>query len=153
MNDRFKFRAIDNREWGEEKGTIYYDAEQTYDFLGGNPSVPESSFGSLLEDDADGGWIVEQCTGLKDENGTLIYEGDIVECFYDHFDGNFTEKKVTGVVKWGVGEWSVQNEKKGDWYFLSYANYDEKHLQSDSVKVIGNIHENPELLKECKNEK
>lgn len=125
MNDRFRFRVWDikNNRYAQ---FIY---ENFYEYL----TMPNRC-------------VVEQCTGLKDENGTLIYEGDIVECFYDHFDGNFTEKKVTGVVKWGVGEWSVQNEKKGDWYFLSYANYEEKHLQSDSVKVIGNINENPELL-------
>jgi uncharacterized phage protein (TIGR01671 family) len=126
MNDRFRFRA-----WDKSINVLLESG--TFDLVRGfhNPS-----------------FIVEQCTGLKSANGNLIYEGDIVECFYDHFDGNFTEKKVTGVVKWGVGEWSVQNEKKGDWYFLSYANYDEKHLQSDSVKVIGNIHENPELLED-----
>lgn len=141
MNDRFRFRAWDKSFcrmiynifffWKENTITVYElhkDASKSY--------LPNSHI------------VLEQCTGLKDENGTLIYEGDIVECFYDHFDGNFTEKKVTGVVKWSVAEWSVQNEKKGDWYFLSYANYEEKHLQSDSVKVIGNIHENPELLED-----
>lgn len=144
MNDRFRFRA-----WNREEKQYHYGAENTYDYMYGLPSVMKCSFGSLLEDTGEENrYIVEQCTGLKDENGTLIYEGDIVECFYDHFDGNFTEKKVIGVVKWGIGEWSVQNERKGDWYFLSYANYDEKHLQSDSVKVIGNIHENTELLED-----
>lgn len=132
MNDRFKFRV-----WNIETGYLDdcdFNINQMGELIGVQP------FNSP--------YIVEQCTGLKDENGTLIYEGDIVECFYDHFDGNFTEIKVIGVVKWGVGEWSVQNEKKEDWYFLSYANYDEKHLQSDSVKVIGNIHANPELLED-----
>lgn len=150
MNDRFRFRA-----WSVREKIMIYNAEIAYD---GTNYPTEWQLGENNND----GWIccfgeyinrqedykVMQCTGLKDENGTLIYEGDIVECFYDHFDGNFTEKKVTGVVKWGIGEWSVQNERKGDWYFLSYANYDEKHLQSDSVKVIGNIHENPELLED-----
>jgi uncharacterized phage protein (TIGR01671 family) len=132
MNDRFRFRAWNVCD-DELKGGMLYDVQN------------ETDFDYFLESKK---LVVEQCTGLKDKNGRLIYEGDIVECFYDHFDGNFTEKKVTGVVKWGVGEWSVQNEKKGDWYYLSYANYDEKHLQSDSVKVIGNIHENPELLED-----
>lgn len=140
MKDRFRFRAFDKQD-----KELIYEAENTYDCQSYNGhTIWHDTFACLLDDEER--YIVEQCTGLKDENGTLIYEGDIVECFYDHFDGNFTEIKVIGVVKWGVGEWSVQNEKKEDWYFLSYANYDEKHLQSDSVKVIGNIHENPELL-------
>ena len=76
--------------------------------------------------------VLEQCTGLKDENGKLIYEGDVVRVFYDHFNGSTEEVS---------GTWVVNNS------FLNYApEYDETHLESAAVEVIGNIHENPELL-------
>lgn len=132
MNDRFRFRA-----WDKEKEIMCYEAEQTYDCLRG--SIMSDSFGSLLENE---NYIVEQCTGLKDENGKLIYEGDIVRVFYDHFDGdNFIEKEVVGPVVWKYGNWVVNG------WFLNYApEYDENHLESDAVEVIGSIHENPELL-------
>lgn len=145
MNDRFRFRAVDNRDWSDEKGTIYYDAEQTYDYLGGTPAVPDNSFGSLLDEEFPG-WIVEQCTGVKDETGKLIYEGDIVECFFEYFDGNFSEKRVVGPVVWYAASWKVK--EKGNHWDLVDAGFDEKNLQSDYVKIIGNIHENPELLQE-----
>lgn len=85
--------------------------------------------------------VLEQCTGLKDENGKLIYEGDIVRIFYDHFNGTFTEKEVVGPVKWECGTWIVNNS------LLNHSpEYDETHLESAAVEVIGNIHENPALL-------
>lgn len=87
--------------------------------------------------------VLEQCTGLKDENGKLIYEGDIVRIFYDHFNGTFTEKEVVGPVKWECGTWIVNNS------LLNHSpEYDETHLESAAVEVIGNIHENPELLED-----
>ena len=73
--------------------------------------------------------IIEQCTGGEDRNGKLIYEGDILEgggCRY--------------VVKWDEflhGFYGYDNNKT----CFSLGN----SLANNSV-VIGNIHENPELL-------
>ena len=57
MNDRFKFRV-----WDKEFKKYY----------------PASDF--CVEDLQDSGdeIIVEQCTGLRDMNGKLVYEGDVV---------------------------------------------------------------------------
>ena len=69
---------------------------------------------------------IMQYTGLKDKNGKEIYEGDIVEC------GNMGE----GIVYYDVniGGFSVNLGTTFD-CFIDYAEL-----------VIGNIHENPELL-------
>lgn len=130
MNDRFRFRV-----WCEEKRTYWV------------PKIIEETTLFVLARLSEKKNIVEQCTGLKDENGKLIYEGDIVRVFYDHFYGNFTEKEIVGPVVWECGTWVVKEEEIG--WFLNHApEYDENNLESAFVEVIGNIHENKELLED-----
>lgn len=127
--DRFRFRA-----WNKEEKIMHYDAEDTYDDLGGKPYIEKSSFGSLLEDDR---YIVEQCTGLKDKNGKLIFDGDIIE---------LTRSRNYGWVRRGAKlevTWNTFN--CCGFGFGSFGNLTEK-CASNCI-VVGNIHENPELLK------
>ena len=127
MLDRFRFRG-----WyynPKDKSDIYnntmcYDAEDTYDCLGGNPPIMENNFWCILNSDC---WTVEQCTGLKDKNGKLIYEGDIVS--YKVPSG-----KYNGVVRW--------DKNTGGW--LKSTGGDALHTYIKTVEVIGNIHENRE---------
>jgi len=77
-----------------------------------------------------------QCTGLKDKNGNLILENDIV--FVTDDDG------CSGQIDTGVGEIDFLD---GLWYIsgnVQNALYDiDKCFQ---LEVIGNIFDNPELL-------
>ena len=122
MNDRFKFRA-----WSKRIEKFIYNIQD----VGVDFSIEcwEDCFGDFLNNE---NYIVEQCTGLKDKNGKLIYEGDIVRT-----SGNYQE----GVYKIGWNEDDAEYDLyKGDYFIYQLVN------RFNSVEVIGNIHENPELL-------
>ena len=89
--------------------------------LGGNVRAPENSF-------------LMQYTGLKDKNGIEIYEGDIV---------SFGNRNNVEVV-FDNGCFNVFDEPLG-WDFDS----EDIAVKTDLnfCKVIGNIYQNPELLK------
>ena len=69
MNDRFKFRV-----WDENRKIYPIPTDFLIDYDG-----------NLWEqctpiDNSDNHLVIEQCTGLRDKNGKLIYEGDILQC-------------------------------------------------------------------------
>lgn len=88
-----------------------------------------------------------QSTGLRDKNGKLIYEGDIVQFYNDEFlqtmkiiwDNDELDFKAIRLKK------NVECYEK-DFLYLGYIK------KEDSLEVIGNIYENPELL-EVKNDR
>lgn len=77
---------------------------------------------------------VGEFTGMTDEDGTRIFEGDIVRT-YDPDDS-------PAVVKYDIGETMFAVVIDNIFYGLG------EHFYSNDLIIIGNIHDNPELFEE-----
>ena len=77
-----------------------------------------------------------QCTGLKDKNGKLIWENDILS---GHIDVEFPEDETRERVVWHENGWCTSEP--------GYDDYEElDDFDSENFEVIGNMIDNPELL-------
>lgn len=130
---KFRGKCIDNYLW--EYGWLYCKNGRYYIKDGVNDTVKLF----LVNQDTIG-----QFTGLSDRNGKEIYEGDIVQGleyadFYTGIDG-----EVNAVVTWDGNSASFVFDAECKYYCaLSVCK---------AVTVIGNIHDNPELVKIDDNE-
>ena len=88
---------------------------------------------------------VGQYTGLTDKNGKKIFEGDIVKREYTlhHGETKTTRETQIGVVNFNDrGEFIANTVKgRGNWFSIGVV------WKGDYIEVIGNIYDNPELLK------
>ena len=126
MMDRFNFRI-----WNKQENK----------YLDGIFAVARS--GRLIIDldilqdyDNPSDLIIEQCTGLKDKNGKLIYENDVLLCerkIVDGGTGTEISYKTSGVVQRDKNGMYYINGK--DWYGSDITFYNE------CAEIIGNIHE------------
>ncbi len=92
---------------------------------------------------------VGQYTGLKDKNGKKIYEGDIVNTQWS--------PKGLGVITWHPDGYFFIDSTKGEWErfdngFRPLGEFMRWFISDTSkepvrIEVIGNIYDNPELLK------
>lgn len=79
--------------------------------------------------------VLMQSTGLHDENGVEIFEGDIVEIIYDI-------EPFTGVVVYDLGETDFKATNNHE----DYGNNFQYLTVGESIKVIGNVWKNEDLL-------
>ena len=134
MEDRYlsKAKRLDNREW--IVGYLYRLSENN------PPFIMLRKYGESYEVDEH---TICQCTGLKDKNGKLIWENDVVKAtvrqnslcqsssYSDFYQISYQEKYCYFYLK-------KKNNNllfDGNWsYYLK------------SIEIIGNIFDNPELL-------
>ena len=166
MQDRFKFRV-----WLKDTNKMY-NVHSLH--IGTNKAIISSRHGNVSIY-INKNTILMQSTGLKDKNGKLIYEGDIIVIpnqypFYDYKneedmkqDLNFTEGEIKGesilnyigIVEWIYSQWQyvyhcVNPKKRGisEGVNKGLNDFGFDETRNTCYEVIGNIYENPELLKE-----
>jgi hypothetical protein len=127
MNRQLKFRILDKLNRNEELlinnlGKIF---------------VIDQGCGQANEADDQENYVIWQYTGLKDKNGKEIYEGDICNA-----------GMVTGPIDFIIGGFSLASNPLIEFLpkdaCIFSPDYDPSWID---VEVIGNIFENPELLK------
>ena len=139
----FKGKRIDNSEWVEGNLVFSLDADEewkaiiipirnSYMFSSGNENE-DLGFENWYRVDFK---TVCQYTGMTDKNGVKIFEGNICNCVYDGI-------LATRVIVWDEDELDFKgtNGKKnynGNFHYLACC---------EEVEVIGNIFDNPELIK------
>lgn len=163
MQDRFKFRAVLKTDKFTILVETFYILNSCY-FIDINKAevefkckYPDECFWDFIEEiekqdyiqeiSIDGDLIITkdftnlvQCTGLKDKNGKLIYEGDIIKIPNDYgMYGMFAgEKREVYFYEGGF-------RLKPKWEKSSRGNWLE---DTNDFEIIDNIYENPELLEE-----
>ena len=142
MNNRYLYRAkrCDTGEWVEG---FYFcmehtDCRHTHHFI--MPLGTDLSLGTPIEKiqvEVDSSTIC-QCTGLKDKNGKLIWENDILVGYIDDI---YPENPTYTRVIWYKN--GFYTKEKGSYDILPLDEFYEKHFE-----VCGNIFDNPELMHE-----
>jgi len=141
MKDRFKFRAWDI----QSKKFVFYLQINARGELCAEDFMTESE--CLFK--------ISQCTGLKDKNGKLIYEGDVVIWNDGHGECELNAKE--GWIRKSIVKFDpiynlelTEDTPSGEpFYKFGYWNFIYKDSEK-FLKVIGNIYENPELLTKSK---
>ena len=123
------------RAWTEEGKAMYYDV---YPFKDGTLLLSYDGF--AFDEVPASDFIVMQSTGIKDKNGSEIFEGDIVK--YEAGCNTVTEKVVYDKNFAGFGV------KDADANIIFTFGELAEDIDLHSLEVIGNIYENLELLGE-----
>lgn len=146
MRDRFNFRIYDTKHKVMRTSDFFVTANGfAGELIDMNTSddentlfkmrclvIAEKHFSELM-----------QCTGLKDKNGKLIFEGDILKEKY--FDSDKEQFEYAYL--------QIGYDEKWCSYYQQVIDYDYKEafpefdFKEENIEVIGNIYENPELLK------
>ena len=129
----FRGKRIDNCEWVTGFYVRYDDTKDNHkddcDYIVGIHTGEHFPFFEVIPE------TVGQYTGLTDKNGKKIFEGDIVKT------DKFSEPNKQYIIKYDLQFGAFIGQDRYNCYFVTFDG------DSDEFEVIGNIYDNPELLK------
>lgn len=134
MQDRFKHRGYHKelKKFFEVEGIYPYSDDSTE---GGEVFLKGFKNSFYFPEEVE----LIQCTGLKDKNGKLIYERDIVHKSGSKFNG----EKVLSEIAW--------SETSAHFVYSDYigigGSHEFRNGTAAKMEVLGNIYENPELVR------
>jgi len=156
MKREIKFRAWHKDDKAPYVNEMLEDGEARF--------LLSQGFDEMMPDN----YVFMQFTGLKDKNGKEVYEGDVLRIEYfkiavgENLGVYETEAELTGVVgfdglslilqnimgeKWQ--EYTGYDAGEGNCKFMYLGDVYEGSLDASyQIEVIGNIYENPELIKQ-----
>ena len=138
MEDRYLFKAkrIDNGEW--EIGSLIALPTGEYEISNkcNNPPDCDHIWNKVVITHKVKPSTICQCTGLKDKNGKLIWENDIMVA---HLDDAYPEDETYIRILWY--ESGFCSKEKGSEDISPIDKFDQEHFE-----VCGNIFDNKELL-------
>lgn len=144
MNERHLFRGkYDSKNW--VYGNLHICKQTNHHHIIGGDEADEHveinlAVNNVAEVDPS---TISQCTGLRDKNGKLIFEGDVIRAI------GTNAESAPGIVEWLVGEdaftyhcgfsvrWIERHPRRSHFAFWA---------KERQIEIIGNIHDNPELL-------
>lgn len=125
----YRGKRIDNDEWAIGNLLVFPDLT-SYICC---PDVDDSETLNKYSVDLE---TVGECSGILDRASVFIFEGDILKITY------LCQKPVMAVVEFTNGKFTARYTRNGKEYIDNLT-----AIASSLYKVIGNIHDNPELLK------
>ncbi len=148
MNKRIKFRIWDKRykQWLENSSSLHCSSNWQIDAFTGRVCDFVESLSGEIETFArtcysDDDYVIQQFTGLKDSKGKDIYEGDILQ----FHKGQPYQSEYE--VYWNYCGFSLISAKRASDKYGVFTKNLENLCPADKPVIIGNIFENPELLK------
>ena len=147
--DRFKFRV-----WDKEFQTMLIRKKHFLNSFGKQNFIwtyqlPNNEGGqNSLEHciETSEGFVVMQSMGLKDKNGQLIYEGDLAKVYDETIEAERLLSVVWDNEKCGFDIYQYESNDPIFCYMEEFMGSYEVDHELQSLEIIGNIYENPELL-------
>ena len=134
MKDRFKFRVWDKENFNYLEFEGFKKGEIEFNF-----DIDTNSIWIEFDHNK---YILEQCTGLKDKNGKLIYEGDIVRDEHS---------EAVAIIEWLSYAYSLMAHIRGMDDYVPLEDICYACEASTPFEVIGNIYEDSHLIENSNN--